>query len=70
MRAGEPGGRAAGEGDKDVIGRSNHGVGGDGQPELSIQVASKAFATEHPPLVARNGLLDLAFHTQIPILIG
>lgn len=33
---GKPGGRAAREGNKDVIGRSNHGMGGDSQPELSI----------------------------------
>lgn len=38
----EPGGGAAGEGDEDVVGGGDHGVGGDGKLELPKEERSEA----------------------------
>lgn len=49
-----PGGGAAGEGDKDVVGGRDHGVGGDGLSELGEEIGPKAVAAE-PVAIAGAG---------------
>lgn len=66
-----PGGRTARKGNEDVIRGTNHGVGGDGEPELPVEIASEAIGTEAPVFAAaaRNGLVKLALGAHILVLI-
>ena len=55
------------------MGGRNQGVGGDGEPELFVEVAPEAAGTEVPIVAAggRHGIVGLALdaHTLIQIIV-
>lgn len=71
-----PGGTATGEGDENVVRGRDHGVGGDGVPELGEQVAPEAVGAEPAVLAAAgdggdgNRLVGLALDADRPGAVG